>query len=314
MKPGGLGGHGGGELLLYYTLGGRPNSRALSRHLDHSSGSRAFIPDEDLPADFEAQRTPYYQALNLPLEPDRFIADLQAEMRDALQTLDAGLPSNPHVRISRKHGSSWITLTPFDAQPEPPNLTALKAEITATWPMTSLLDMVKEADLRLGFTDTLKSPTAYESLDRTILQPRLLFCLHGLGTNTGLQRMAGLRSGVTYKDLAYVRRRYIGVDALRRAIAIVTNGHAACPQPGDLGRRDYRLRVRFQALRRVGPEPHDPVARPLRRSWHHDLLACRAEIAVHLLAAQVALLVRGGVDDRGRDPPLHRNGSRSPVC
>ena len=24
-------------------IGGRPNSRALSRHLDHSSGSRAFI-------------------------------------------------------------------------------------------------------------------------------------------------------------------------------------------------------------------------------------------------------------------------------
>ena len=54
--------------------------------------------------------------------------------------------------------------------------------------MTSLLDMVKEADLRLGFTDTLKSPTAYETLDRAILQPRLLFCLHGLGTNAGLQR------------------------------------------------------------------------------------------------------------------------------
>ena len=125
-----------------------------------TGANRYRHPDEDLAADFEAQRTPYYQALNLPLEPDRFIADLQAEMRDALQTLDAGLPSNPHVRISRKHGSSWITLTPFDAQPEPPNLTALKAEITATWPMTSLLDMVKEADLRRGFTDTLKSPTA----------------------------------------------------------------------------------------------------------------------------------------------------------
>ena len=188
-------------------------------------------PDEDLPTDFEAQREPYYQALNLPLEADRFIADLQAEMRTALQTLDAGLPNNPSVRIGRKHGSSWITLTPFEALPEPPNLTALKAEITATWPMTNLLDMVKETDLRLGFTDALKSPTAYETLDRSILQPRLLLCLHGLGTNTGLQRMAGLRSGVTYKDLAYVRRRYIGVDALRRAIAIVTNGtlHARNP-------------------------------------------------------------------------------------
>jgi TnpA family transposase len=187
-------------------------------------------PDDDVPADFEAQRTPYYEALNLPLEADRFIADLQAEMRQAMHALDAGLPTNALVRIGLKR-ASWITVTPLDAQPDPPNLTALKTEITATWPMTSLLDMVKEADLRLHFTEALKSPTAYETLDRAVLQPRLLLCLHGIGTNTGLQRMAALESGVTYKDLAYVRRRHLGVDALRRAIAIVTNGtlHARNP-------------------------------------------------------------------------------------
>lgn len=44
-------------------------------------------PDDDVPADFESQRTAHYQALNLPSEPDRFIADLQAEMREALHTL-----------------------------------------------------------------------------------------------------------------------------------------------------------------------------------------------------------------------------------
>jgi len=49
--------------------------------------------------------------------------------------------------------------------------------------MTSLLDMLKETDLRLNFTDTLRSPTAYESLDRALLRPRLLLCLHGIGTN-----------------------------------------------------------------------------------------------------------------------------------
>jgi hypothetical protein len=79
--------------------------------------------------------------------------------------------------------------------------------------MTSLLDMVKETDLRLGFTDVLKSPTAYEVLERSVLQPRLLLCLHGIGTNAGLQRMAGLESGVTAKDLAYVRRRYIRLNS-----------------------------------------------------------------------------------------------------
>ena len=94
-------------------------------------------------------------------------------MRLALQTLDDALPSNHLVRITPKKGGQ-ITVMPLEPQPEPPNLMAVKTEITGTWPMTSLLDMVKEADLRLNFADALKSPTAYESLDRSLLRPRLL--------------------------------------------------------------------------------------------------------------------------------------------
>jgi len=187
-------------------------------------------PDEDLPADFERSRERYYQALELPLDAERFVTDLQTEMREALSALDAGLKQNPAVRLSTKSGG-WITLTPLDAQPDPPNLTALKAELNATWPMTSLLDMVKETDLRLGFTAVLRSPTAYETLERSVLRPRLLLCLHGIGTNAGLQRMASLDSGTTAKDLTYVRRRYLNIEAMRRAIAIIADGtlHARNP-------------------------------------------------------------------------------------
>ncbi|MBK1724936.1 Tn3 family transposase [Thiocystis violacea] len=192
-------------------------------------------PDEDLPADFERNREHYYQALELPLDAERFVTDLRAEMHAALSTLDAGLTKNPAVRLTTKKGGGWITLTPLDAQPDPPNLTALKAELNATWPMTSLLDMVKETDLRLGFTDVLKSPTAYETLERAVLQPRLLLCLHGMGTNAGLQRMANLDSGTTAKDLAYVRRRYLNVEAMRRAIAIIANGTLYSRNPAIWG-------------------------------------------------------------------------------
>lgn len=70
-----------------------------------------------------------------------------------------------------------------------------------------------------------------ENLERAVLRPRLLLCLHGIATNTGLQRMNAAQHGATYRDLAYVRRRYITVENLRKAIAIVANGtlHARNP-------------------------------------------------------------------------------------
>ncbi len=195
-----------------------------------AGANRYRNPDEDLPADFDAQRTAHYQALNLPLDAGAFIDGLREEMRVALATLDQGLPRNPDVRITRKRGG-WISLTPLLPRPSPLNIEALKAEVTETWPLTSLLDIVKETDLRLGFTDRLRSSTAYEALDRAVLRPRLLLCLNGLGTNAGLKRMDAAQHGAAYKDLLYARRRYVTVDQLREAVAVVANGTLRARDP-----------------------------------------------------------------------------------
>jgi TnpA family transposase len=179
-------------------------------------------PDEDVPADFAARREEHYAALDLPRDAGAFVAGLRDEMGTALDRLDRGLPRDPDVRISRKAGG-WIHLTPPQPKPSPANIEALKAEVADEWPMTGLLDMVKETDLRLGFTDRFRSPTAYEALDRAVLRPRLLLCLNGLGTNAGLKRMASAQHGASHRDLLYVRRRYVTVEQLREAVATVTD-------------------------------------------------------------------------------------------
>ena len=94
------------------------------------------------------------------------------------------LPRNTDVEILPK-AKGWIKLSPLAPQPEPPNLLALKMEITKRWPMTSLLDVLKETDLRVDFTRFFRSPTAWEILDRATLQSRLLLALDGLGTGRG---------------------------------------------------------------------------------------------------------------------------------
>src|SRR5262249_26066984 len=114
----------------------------------------------------------------------------------------------------------------------PQHLLALKAALAARWPMTGLLDMLKETDLRVGFSAAFRSATAFESLDRATLQRRLLLCLYGLGTNTGLKRMSAGEHGATYKDLLYVRRRFINRDQLPHAITQVVKAifHVRLPQ------------------------------------------------------------------------------------
>jgi TnpA family transposase len=187
-------------------------------------------PDKDLPAHFEAQREGYYAALSLPLQAEEFIAGVQREMTEALAILDRDLPKNPHVEILQKrHG--WIALSPLAAQPEPANLARLKSEMLQRWPMTSLLDMLKETDLRIGFSGVFKSATGRESLDPATLQKRLLLCLYGIGTNTGLKRISSGTRGESYTDLLYVRRRFIRKELLRNAIAQVVNGifHSRLP-------------------------------------------------------------------------------------
>ena len=60
--------------------------------------------------------------------------------------------------------------------------------------------MLKEADLRIGFTNLFKSPTSHEILPRDTLQVRLLLCLYGLGTNAGIKRVAS-GAQINYRDL-----------------------------------------------------------------------------------------------------------------
>ena len=196
--------------------------RLRSKEIWVVGAKRYCNPEEDLPQDFESQRETYYQALKQPLEAEAFISQLQQEMKVALTQLDEGLANNEQVRILKKN-NGWISVSPFVAQPEPLNLLRLKGEIGKRWPMTSLLDVFKEADLRIQFTEQFKSVASRETIDRSILQKRLLLCLYGLGTNTGLKRICAGIERENYTDLQYVKKRFIHKEHLRNAIVTVVN-------------------------------------------------------------------------------------------
>jgi TnpA family transposase/DNA-binding cell septation regulator SpoVG len=179
-------------------------------------------PEEDLPADFEAQRLEYFQALKQPSDVEVFIANLQQSLEQSLTLLDKGIPKNNLVTL-KTTGKSRICVSPLNPQNEPTNLTRLKTEITRRWRMTSLLDILKETDLRVKFSQHFQSVSTREVLGEYTLQKRLLLCLYGLGTNTGLKRLSDEIKGDNYQDLLHIKRHFIQKEQLRNAIACIAN-------------------------------------------------------------------------------------------
>lgn len=97
--------------------------------------------------------------------------------------------------------------------------------------MTSLLDIFKEADLRINFTQHFKRVASREHLSPQVRQKRLLLCLYALGTNIGLKQMSMGEHGESYDSLRYIRERFIQKEALKQAMADITNATFAIRQP-----------------------------------------------------------------------------------
>jgi len=214
------------ELGVLQTLG----EKLRCKEIWVEGADRYRNPAEDVPADFNAKRQMYYEALQLPLNGKTFVKALQAQMRQALQALNDTLPENEAVEILPKAGG-WIKVRAYEAQEEPTKLRYLKNHIKHRWWMTSLLDVLKEVDLREGFTKGFESLTGQQRLSPTELQPRLLLCLFGLGTNTGLSSVSMGEHGVSYPQLQYIQRRFISKDGLRRAIGQVVDATLAIKSP-----------------------------------------------------------------------------------
>lgn len=268
-------------------------------------------PEEDLPKDFDQRRDDYYTALDQPRDADAFILKVQTEMQHWLDTLDRGLPKNTGVQISNKRGG-WIHVTPFTPLPAPPNLDALKGAILDRWSIISLLDMLKETDLRVDVTGVFRSSTARELLSRATLQKRLLLCCYALGTNTGFKRVCAGIPGEDYRDLAYVRRRFMTRDHLRNGIAKVVNtllatrleeiwgaGTTACASDSKLfGAWDQNLMTDWHPRHR---------AAGVKIYWHVDKkAACIYSQLKNPFASEVAAMMEGLLH-HNTTMPLTRN-------
>ena len=191
-------------------------------------------PDDDLPGDFDIRRDDYYADLGLSQDAKSFVADVKAELEQELHLLNSTLPDNDKVRL-RWGGENRISVTPLTPTPEPTGLAALKAEVARAWPMTGLIDVLKETALDTGFLKSFQTSASREALPPPVRDQRLLLCLYGLGTNAGLKRVAAGSPDVSYDELLHIRRRYIDPASLKAACAQVANATLAIRNPDIWG-------------------------------------------------------------------------------
>ena len=200
--------------------------RIRAKEIWIEGGDRYRNPDDDLPGDFDTRRDAYYADLGLSQDAKSFVAGVKAELEKELHLLNATLPNNDKVHL-RSGGENRISVTPLSPAPEPPGLAALKSEVARAWPMTGLLDVLKETALDTGFLNSFQTSASREALPPSVRDQRLLLCLYGLGTNAGLKRVAAGSPDVSYDELKHVRRRYIDQASLKAACAQVANATLA---------------------------------------------------------------------------------------
>jgi hypothetical protein len=180
-------------------------------------------PKEDLPQDFKENIDSYLTLLNLPKNANTLIHNLKKKLRKALKSLDDSILTNEKVKIKNRGKKGSIKVTPYDPQQSPKNIPILHQKIVDRWGSISLMDVLKETDLRLGFSEKLKSTLSSERINTYDLTIRKLLCIYGIGTNMGLSRMASGEFSNLESALQYVKLHYITPDSIKEAIKDVVN-------------------------------------------------------------------------------------------
>lgn len=181
-------------------------------------------PQEDSPPDFDDRPEYYYQILKLPQEASSFTKMLKDELQLNLASLNDSILDNPLVKITGNDKTkARIRITPSEAQNEPAYLHRLQQAINKRFSTINLIDILKESDFRINFTNQFHTTTGKEAIDKEKVLKRLLLCLYAIGSNTGVKRVSGANTDSSHSDLRYVKRRYINVENVRAAIVDVVN-------------------------------------------------------------------------------------------
>ena len=157
-------------------------------------------PNQDLPKDFDENREYYYNFLCVPLDVREFMTSRRNKLDSNLKTLNETISDNEKVSITKRNGGH-IRISPYQAQAEAPNIKQLHRDIKKEWPSINLIDVLKEAELDIEFTNLFHTVASRENLSEEVLRFRLILCLYAIGTNAGIKAVSAANISTNESNL-----------------------------------------------------------------------------------------------------------------
>ncbi len=180
-------------------------------------------PQEDVHKDFYDKPDYYFEIMKQPREVNKFIDKAKNKLNHWMNILSKGFSKNSKMLIETKNNKSRIKLLKSKPQVSPKNIERLKSEVQAQWSETTLLDIVKEVDFKINFSDDLTSIGGRSFADFEEQRKRKLLCVYGLGTNIGLKRARSADPTIDYEQLRHTHTMCLTINNVRDACARITN-------------------------------------------------------------------------------------------
>jgi Tn3 transposase DDE domain len=166
----------------------------------------------------------YGERMNIPVQPQDFVARLRVDLDKTTRTADQKFPDNRYLRIE----NGEPVLSPVRADPDPAGLSRMEQLLKESMEPVEILDALVDTEHWLNWTRYFGPLSGF---DAKVKRPReryvlTVFCY---GSNLGPVQTARSVSGTDRFKLAFVNQRHVTEASLNDAITTVVNAYAQFP-------------------------------------------------------------------------------------
>ncbi|MBB5295804.1 TnpA family transposase [Deinococcus metallilatus] len=169
------------------------------------------------------------RALGRSLDPQEELELLRTELNAAYREVEENLPQNTALKLEVRDGHTQVSLTPLDAQPEPPSLVRLREQVTLRLPQVDLAALLLEIHAFTGFASAFTHLTDGRAQVKD-LPLSVCAVLLAQACNIGLKAVARQDvPALTLSRLSWVQQNYVRAETITAANARLVDAQLDLP-------------------------------------------------------------------------------------